>query len=92
MAAEQMYSAPAELALEDGERIKSRTNGTRTIQDFLPQASDIMTANAETLKALAARLIENGYRVLDQVKSKLVLPQVEWIITKEEIDSICGPR
>ena len=30
------------------------------MQDFLPQASEILTANAETLKALAARLIENG--------------------------------
>src|ERR1022692_822720 len=56
-AAEEMYSAPAQLALEDGERIKARTYGTRTIQDFLPQASEMLTANAETLKALAARLI-----------------------------------
>lgn len=92
MASEEMYSAPAQLALEDGERIKSRTNGTRTIQDFLPRASAILTANAETLKTLAARLIENGHRVLDQVKSNLVLPQVEWIITRDGIDSICRRR
>jgi hypothetical protein len=92
MASEEMYSAPAQLALEDGERIKVRTNGTRTIQDFLPQASEMLTANAETLKALAARLIENGGRVLDQVGLKPVLPQVEWIMMTDEIDSICGRR
>lgn len=86
--AEEMYSGPAELALEDGELIQSRTNGTRTIQEFLPQASEILTANAETLKALATRLIENGQRVLDQVKSKLVLPQFELVITRDEIDTI----
>jgi len=44
MASEEMYSAPAQLALEDGERIQARTNGTRTIQDFLPQASEILAA------------------------------------------------
>jgi hypothetical protein len=92
MASEEMYSAPAQLALEDGERIKSRSNGTRTIQDFLPQASEILKANAETLKTLVARLIRNGNRVLDQVKSKVVLPQAEWIITRDEIDSICRVR
>ena len=92
MASEEMYSAPAELALEDGERIKVRTNGTRTIQDFLPQASEILRANAETLKALAARLIENGGRVFGQIGLKPVLPQMEWIMTINEIDSICGPR
>ena len=74
--------------MEDGELIKSRKNGTRTIQEFLPQASEILTANPETLKALATRLIENGQRVLDQVKAKVVLPQFEVVITKEEIDSI----
>jgi len=91
-AAEEIYSAPAELALEDGELIKARTNGTRTIQEFLPQASEILTANADTLKALATRLIENGKRVLDQVTSKLVLPQFELVIAKDEIDSICARR
>jgi hypothetical protein len=88
-AAEEIYSAPAELALEDGELIKSRSNGTRTIQDFLPQASEMLAANDETLKILATRLIENGQRVLDQVKSKLILPQFELVITRDEIDSIC---
>ena len=47
MASEEMYSAPAQLAFGDGERIKARTLGARTIQDFLPQASEILTANAE---------------------------------------------
>jgi hypothetical protein len=90
-AAEEIYSAPAELALEDGELIKSRTNGTRTIQDFLPQATQILTANAETLKTLAARLIENGRRVLDKVGLNSVMPsQWELVITREEIISICG--
>jgi hypothetical protein len=89
MAAEEIYSAPAQLALEDGERVKSRSNGKHTIQEFLPQAKQILTANAETLRALATRLIENGGRVLDQARLKPVLPQVEWIITRAEIDSIC---
>ncbi len=89
-AAEEVYSAPAELALEDGELIKSRTNGTRTIEDFLPQATDILIANAEILKALAARLINNGRRVLDRVGLNPVIPsQWELVITREEIDSIC---
>lgn len=88
-AAEEAYSAPAELALEDRELIKSRTNGARTIQEFLPRATEIVTANAETLRALAARLIENGRRILDQVALKPVLPQFELVITREEIDSIC---
>jgi hypothetical protein len=89
MASEEMYGAPAQLALEDGERIKSRSNGKYTIQDFLPQASEILKANAGTLNALATRLIGNGSRVLDQVGAKILLPQVEWIITKDEIDGIC---
>ena len=90
-AAEEIYSAPAELALEDGELIKSRTNGTHTIQDFLPRATQILTAKAEILKALAARLIENGRRVLDKVGSNSVMPsQWELVITREEIISICG--
>lgn len=90
-AAEEIYSPPAELALEDGELVKSRTNGTRTIQEFLPPATQILTANAETLKALAARLIGNGRRVLDKVGSNPVMPsQWELIIRREEILSICG--
>jgi hypothetical protein len=77
--------------LEDGELIKSRTNGTRTIQDFLPQATQILTGNATTLNALAARLIENGRRVLDKVRLNSVMPsQWELVITREEIISICG--
>jgi len=92
MASEEIYSAPAQLALEDGERVKFRSNGTRTIQDFLPQASGILNANPEMLKTLATRLIRNGNLVLDQVKSKLVLPQAEWIITRDEIDSVCRLR
>lgn len=92
MASEEMYSAPAQLAFEDGERVKSRSNGTRTIQDFLPQASEILKSNATMLKILAVRLIENGSRVLDQVKYKLVLPHAEWIIMRDEIESICSPR
>ena len=90
-AAEEIYSAPAELALEDGELIKSRTNGAHTIQDFLPRATQILTGNAEALKALAARLIENGRRVLDKVGSNSVMvSQWELVITREEIISICG--
>lgn len=88
-AAEEIYSPPAELAFDDGELIKSRTNGTRTIQDFLPQATQILTANAETLRALAARLTQNGRRVLAQVAVKPELTQFELVITKEEINSIC---
>ena len=85
------YMAPAEMTLEDGELIKSRTNGTRAIQDFLPQATQILTANATTLNALAARLIENGRRVLDKVGLNSVMPsQWELVITGEEIISICG--
>jgi hypothetical protein len=91
MAAEEIYSPPAQLALEDGERVRSRSGGKHRIQDFLPQATQILTANAETLRALADRLIDNGRRVLDQVVLKSVLPQVEWIITRDGIDSICRP-
>lgn len=90
MAAEEMYAAPAQMTLIDEETIKSRTSGTRTIKDFLPQAAQIVTANVETLKALATRLIDNGRRVLDRVGLNPVMPsQWELIITREEIDSIC---
>jgi hypothetical protein len=91
MAAEEIYSPPAQLTLEDGERIKSRTNGTRTIEDFLPQASAVLNANAETLKILAKSLVANGQRVLDQVALKTQLPPWEWIMTFKEIDGICRP-
>ena len=68
---------------------EARHRDTDTMQDFLPHASEILKANAETLKALADRLIENGHRVLDQVQSELALPREEWIITRDEIESIC---
>jgi hypothetical protein len=87
-AAEEIYSPPADLALIDGELVRSRSNGTRTIEEFLPQASQILKANTPTLKALATRLIENGRRVFAQVALKPVLPQFEFILTKEEVDSI----
>jgi hypothetical protein len=44
-AAEEIYSPPADLALDDGELIKSRSNNAYTIQDFLPQATQILRAN-----------------------------------------------
>jgi len=87
-AAEEIYSPPADLALDDGELIKSRSKGKYAIQDFLPQATEILRANTETLRALATRLIENGQRVFNQVALKHVLPQFEFVITREEIDSI----
>ena len=80
-AAEEIYSPPAQLALDDGELIKSRTNGTRTIADFLPQAKQILRANAETLRALATRLIDNRKLVLDRVGLNPVMPS-QWDLSQ----------
>jgi hypothetical protein len=88
MAAEEIYSPPAQLCLGDSDLIKSRSNGTLTIEDLVPRAKEILTANHETLKALATRLIKNGRPVFLKLPLKTVLPPWEVIVEREEINSI----
>jgi hypothetical protein len=87
-AAEEIYSPPAELGLDDQELIKFRSNGAYTMQDLLPRARQILIDNPEALRALASRLIENGRRVFAEVPLKAVLPLYEFVLTKAEIDNI----